>query len=261
MHALCRLALAALLAPLAVAAGPVADRVKASGTVRVCIWPEYYGITFRHPRTQQLVGIDIDMAQELARDAKATVAFVETSFPQLAADIAAGKCDVAMFAIAVTPAREKAMRFTRPHLKSDIYGITLKSSRAIRGWDDIDRPGVKVAVQAGTFMEPVMAERLKQATVVVVRPPATREQEVESGRADVFMTDFPYSRRLLDNADWARLVVPPKPFHVVPYAYAMKHGDDDWWRVVDGFVERALKDGRAAAAAKRHGLAEILARD
>lgn len=135
MHVLRPLALAAaLLAPLAAAAGAVADRVKAAGTVRVCIWPEYYGITFRNPRTQQLVGIDIDMANELGRDLKAKVEFVESSFPQLVADVTGDKCDVAMFAVAVTPAREKSLRFTRPHLKSDIYGVTLKSSRAIRGW-------------------------------------------------------------------------------------------------------------------------------
>ena len=27
----------------------VAERVKASGTLRVCIWPDYYGITWRNP--------------------------------------------------------------------------------------------------------------------------------------------------------------------------------------------------------------------
>lgn len=58
----------ALLAALPAAAGPVADRVKAAGTVRVCIWPDYYGITWRNPRTQQLSGIDIDLAAELGRD-------------------------------------------------------------------------------------------------------------------------------------------------------------------------------------------------
>ena len=116
---------AALLMPLAALAGPVAERVKAAGTVRVCIWPEYYGITFRNPRTQQLVGIDVDMANELGKDLKARVEFVESSFPQLVPDVTGDKCDVAMFAIAITPQREKALRFTRPHLKSDIYGITL----------------------------------------------------------------------------------------------------------------------------------------
>lgn len=81
------------------------------------------------------------------------------------------------------------LRFTRPYLRSDIYGITLSSQRRIQRWEDIDRPGVVVAVQAGTYMEPVMAGSLKAARLLVVKPPMTREQELESGRADVFMTD------------------------------------------------------------------------
>jgi cyclohexadienyl dehydratase len=75
---------------------------------------------------------------------------------------------------------------------------------------------------------------------------------------DVFMTDYPYSRRLLDNADWARLIAPPQPFHQVPYAYAVKPGDDDWLRVVDEFVAEVKRDGRLEAAARRHGLSEII---
>lgn len=72
------------------------------------------------------------------------------------------------------------------------------------------------------------------------------------------MTDFPYSRRLLDNADWARLVSPPKPVFVLPYAYAVKPGDDAWLKTVDDFVARIKRDGRLDAAAARHGLTEIV---
>jgi ABC-type amino acid transport substrate-binding protein len=117
---------------------------------------------------------------------------------------------------------------------------------------------VAVAVQAGTFMEPVMAAALKQARLVRVTPPATRERELEAGRVDVFMTDFPYSRRLLDNADWAALIAPPQPFHVLPYAYAVKPGDAAWLAQVDEFVGRIQRDGRLEAAARRHGLAPIV---
>lgn len=239
-------------------AGPVLDRVKAAQSVRVCIWPDYYGVTFRNPRTQLLTGIDVDLSAEFGRDLKAKVDYVETSFPKLVDDLKADRCDIAMFAVAVLPARAAQLAFSKPYLQSDIYGITTKSNRVVREWADIDKPGVQVAVQAGTFMEPVMAAALKQATMVVVKPPATRERELESGRVDVFMTDFPYSRRLLDNADWATLVSPPRPFHVLPYAYAVKQGDDAWLALVDEFVARIKRDGRLEAAAKRHGLAPIV---
>ena len=256
--AVCAL-LVALVATPAAQAGPVFDRIQARGSVKVCIWPDYYGITWRNPRNQQLTGIDIELSAELARDLKVALEYVESSFPKLIEDLTGDRCDIAMHAVAVLPARAEKLKFSQPYLQSDIYGVTTRSHR-IKTWDDIDKPGVQVAVQAGTFMEPVMAAALKQARLVVVKPPMTREQELEAGRVDVFMTDYPYSRRLLDNADWARLVSPTKPFHQLPYAYAVKPGDEAWLQRVDEFVAAIKRDGRLEAAAKRHGLAEIVVR-
>lgn len=240
------------------AAGAVAERVAARGELRVCIWPQYYGITMRDPRTQTLSGLDIDLATAFAADLGVQLRFVDSSFPQLVPDLLEDRCDVAMFGVAMLPARQEKLRFARPYLQSDIHAVTTRASRAIARWEDIDRPGVAVAVQAGTFMEPVMAAALRQATLVRVAPPATRERELEAGRVDVFMTDYPYSRRLLDNADWARLLTPPRPFHVLPYAHAVKPGDDAWWSTVDSFVQRIQRDGRLEAAAARHGLQPIV---
>ena len=249
--------LALLAAPAA--AGPVLDRVLSGSSLRVCIWSDYYGVTFRNPRTQQLLGIDIDLSADFARDLGVRLQYVESSFPKLVEDLVADRCDIAMHAVAVLPARAEKLKFSQPYLQSDIYGVTTRSAR-LKTWDDIDKPGVQVAVQAGTFMEPVMAAALKHATLVVIKPPVSREQELEAGRVDVFMTDYPYSRRLLDNADWARLIAPPTPFFVLPYAYAVKPGDEAWVKRVDDFVAAIKRDGRLEAAAKRNGLAEIVVR-
>ena len=234
------------------------QRVQQRGEVRVCIWPDYYGISYRDPRTQQLQGLDIDLSAALAQDLKVKPSYVDSSFATLIDDVRESRCDVAMFAIGMLPARMEHLKFSRPYLQSDIYGVTTKSNRAVQKWADIDQPGVVVAVQAGTFMEPVMRDTLKQAKMVSVRPPATRERELEAGRVDVFMTDYPYSRRLLDNADWAELIAPPATFHVLPYAYAVRPGDDEWLRTVDGFVQRIQADGRLLAAARRHRLEPIV---
>jgi cyclohexadienyl dehydratase len=167
---------------------------------------------------------------------------------------------VAMFAVGMLPQRMEKLKFTRPYLQSDIYGVTTKSNRVVREWGDIDKPGVRVAVQAGTFMEPVMAAALKKAEMVVIKPPVTRERELEAGRVDVFMTDYPYSRRLLDNADWAALIAPPSPFSVLPYGYAMRPGDDAWLAQMEDFVTRIKRDGRLDAAARKFGLSQIVSR-
>lgn len=235
------------------------ERIIKNKQVRVCIWPDYYGITYRNPKTQQLSGIDIDMAAELGKDLGVAVEFVDSSFAKLIEDVTQDRCDIAMFAIGITLQRAKSLRFTQPHLASDIYAITTKTNRRIKSWDDIDKPGSVVAVAKGTLHEPVMKEKLQAAQLLILDTPFAREQEVQSGRADVFMTDYPYSQRFLANADWARLVTPSSTYHITPYAYAMMPGDDTWHARIERFVSDIKHDGRLLAAAKRHKLDSIVA--
>ena len=148
--------------------------VMTAKVVRVCIWPDYYGITYRNPKTQQLSGIDIDMAKELGKDLGVDVRFIDSSFAKLIDDVTQDRCDVAMFAIGITPARAERLRFTRPHLASDIYAITTKTNRRIGAWADIDKAGSVVAVAKGTLHEPVMREKLKAAQLLVLDTPYAR---------------------------------------------------------------------------------------
>jgi cyclohexadienyl dehydratase len=188
------------------------DRVREARVLRVCIWPDYYSITYRNPKTQLLSGIDIDLAGELGKDLGVAVQFVDSSFAKLIDDVTQDRCDLAMFAVGITPARAEKLRFTRPYLASDIYAITTKTNRRIKDWDQIDRPGSVVAVAKGTLHESIMKDKLKAAQLLVLDTPFAREQEVQSGRADVFLTDYPYSQRFLASTDWARLVArPPAP--------------------------------------------------
>lgn len=237
------------------------QKIMESKEIRVCIWPDYYGITFRNPKTRILNGIDVDLSSELAKDLGVRLKYIDSSFPQLIDNLLTNQCDIAMHAVGVTPARSSKVQFSQAYLRSDIYAITTKTSVAIKSWDDIDKPGRVIVVQAGTIMEPVMQQSLKQAKLVTIKPPMTREQEVESGRADAFMTDYPYSRRMLETTDWARLVAPPQTFHMTDYAYAMAPGDKSLLEKVNGFINDIKKDGRLQVIARKHKLDLIMVKE
>jgi len=254
------LAGAVLFSPAHASESARIERIQASQTLRVCVWPDYYGISYRNPKTQQFSGIDVDNAHELARALEAKVQFVDSSFAKLIEDLTSDRCDIAMFAIGITPQRQEKLRFTQPHLASDIYAITTQSNRRVKTWADIDTAGSVVVVAKGTLHEPVMKAKLQRAELRVVDTPAAREQEVRSGRADVFMTDFPFSRRMLDHNDWARLVSPTEVYHVTPYAWAMAPGDDVFWRKVEQVLADMKRDGRLLGNAKRYGLDPIVVR-
>ncbi|KAA5607688.1 amino acid ABC transporter substrate-binding protein [Roseospira marina] len=254
-----------LLAGTGGAAEQAEDRVdhlaaiQARGTVRVCIWPGYYSISYRNPRSGTLEGIDIDMAHALADDLGVTVAFVDGSFAELVAAMTSDLCDIAMHGVGVREDRAQSMAFSEPYLTSGIYAVVDRHTEGFDQWADIDAPGHVVVVQKGTYMEPEMRSRLKQAELMVVDQFREREEAVISGRADVFMTDYPYGRRMVDLTDWARLLKPSEPVAPTDYAYAVPLGDPAWLARINAFVRTVKADGRLRAAATRHGLLPILA--
>jgi cyclohexadienyl dehydratase len=129
------------------------SQIQTVKSVRVCIWPDYYGITYRNPKTLALTGIDIDLANELGQGlGVAVVKFVDSSFAKLIDDLTLDRCDVAMFAVGITPGRgRKSCDLPSPHLASDIYAVASKTNRRIKEWADIDKSESVVAVAKGTL--------------------------------------------------------------------------------------------------------------
>lgn len=234
------------------------NRIKTSNELRVCIWPQYYGITYIDPRTQKLTGIDIDLAKQLAKDLLVDLKLIKSSFPTLINDITKDKCDIAMFAIANTKQRREKIRFTSPHLESDIYAVTTKTNRKINSWDDIDKKDIIVAVAKGTYHEPLMKENLKNAQLLILKSFKQREEEVHSSRADVFITDFPYGKKMLEKTSWAKLIKSNENYKKTPYAWAMAYGDDIFYERVEKFISQIKEDGRLLKLAKDNGLTSII---
>jgi ABC-type amino acid transport substrate-binding protein len=234
------------------------DKIILEKNLKVCIWPEYFGISYLDQRTQTLLGIDVDLAKELAKDLKVNLEFVKSSFPTFISDITENRCDIAMFAIGNTESRRAKVRFTTPHLESDIYAITTKNNKKIENWDDIDKEGVIVAVAKGTYHEPVMKEKLKHAQLLVLENMHAREQEVQAGRADVFMTDYPFAKRMLAQTNWAKLISPESTYHLTPYAWTVAYGDDKFYNRIEKFISDIKIDGRLYEIAKDNELIPIV---
>ena len=255
---------ALLCTSLAVNAQPVpTDRltnIMQSHTLRVCIWPDYFSISARHPKTGQLEGIDIELAHEFARDLGVNLQFVDTHFGRFMDDLEADRCDISMFAIAITEARARRIDYSQPYMASRMYAVTTRTHPAIQQWSDIDQPGAVVCVQQGTYMESQMRSHLRHADLLVVKNPREREKAVMSGMADVFITDYPYSRKVLRFYDWAQLIEPPatmteRPFR---YAYAIAKGQPAWLERINTFISEIKADGRLRRAASNNDLGPVV---
>lgn len=234
------------------------EKITKSGKAAICIWPEYYAISYKNPKTNELEGIDIDLARELAKELKAEIQWVETTFATFIPDLQTGKCDIGMFGLAASLARAQAVEFSHPYLVASSVGVTRKDHPKLKRWEDVDQKGLVAAVQLGSVAEPLMRSYLKKATVLAVQPPATREQEVMAGRADLLVTDLAVAKKLESLHPWAKLLVPKSKLGNWPYAYAIAPGDQIWLNWVNLFVDTIKRDGRLATYAKKHGLESML---
>src|SRR5436190_5986084 len=136
--------------------------VTKSKKLRVCQFPLYYSISFRDPKSGEIVGIDADLAKELAKELDAKLEIVESSFGTFIADLQANKCEIGMFGVGATLKRAQAVEFSRPYLITNIYAVTRKDSK-VKKWEDVDQKGIKAAVSLGSYIEPFMKNYLKNA--------------------------------------------------------------------------------------------------
>lgn len=232
--------------------------VTKSKKLRVCQYPLYYSISFRNPKSGEIEGIDADLAKELAKELGAELEIVESGFASFIADLQANKCEIGMFGVGATMKRAQAVEFSKPYLVTNIYAVTRKDG-PIKTWEDIDKNGVKAAVSLGSYIEVFMKDYLKNAEVVSVAPPNTREAELVAQRVDVIMTDFPTAIKVTDEFDWATYILPKEKLAITPYAYVVPPGDQIWLNYINLFVDTIKLDGRLMKFAKKHKLDPIVA--
>lgn len=98
---------------------PTLQRIQESGVLRVGYNPENMPFTY-YSGSGELVGLDIDMAQLLARELKVKLEFIPFEIETMAIQLEAGGFDVIMSGIVLTTQRLKKMTFSTPYMKTHL---------------------------------------------------------------------------------------------------------------------------------------------
>lgn len=116
-----------------------------AGKLTVCSDVPYEPFEFQ--KDGKIVGFDMDIAAEVAKDLKAELSVVDSSFEAIETGTALTQCDVSISSISITDTRKSVMDFSDPYLDDD---LTLVASDA-SGITNLDgAKGKKVGVQQAT---------------------------------------------------------------------------------------------------------------
>jgi cyclohexadienyl dehydratase len=100
------------------------DDILARGLLRVGTTGDYKPFTLRLPSSDKYVGLDIALAEDLARTLGVKLEIVQTTWGKLMPDLAAARFDLALGGISVTLERQKEAFFSIPMSRDGKTPIT-----------------------------------------------------------------------------------------------------------------------------------------
>jgi lysine-arginine-ornithine-binding protein len=174
--------LAALFAGLTSFHHAVADGV----TLRIGTEGAYPPFEYRDA-SGALKGMDVDIGNALCAEMKATCTFLPQDFDGLIPAIKAGKIDLIISSLSMTPDRAKVIDFTKPYYISQSQFVASKSSGITD--DPATLKGKTVAVQSGTIHQAYMEQMLPDVPEKTYNTVQEAELDLEAGRVDAMLAD------------------------------------------------------------------------
>ena len=222
--------------------GPVFKRIRERGVLRVGFVANRLPYAFRN-RKQELVGFDVELAQLLAHDLDLRVEFVEWPAGTLVDVVAAGRSDIGIGGMPVTPRLSTVSLFSAPYLDETLAFVVKDYLRSrFETWESIAQiRDLTIGVPPLPYYERTLATRLPGVPLKRFDP-GLDPLEASAGFDAVVLPAERGSVFTLLHPEWG--VVVPQPGVVkVPLAFPLAGRDEEWAGIVNTWIELKQRDG------------------
>lgn len=248
MKVLGRIVLAAGFAMASLAA-------QAQTTMRVGSTPTGTPFTFLDAKTNTIQGMMVDVIEAVGKDLGFTPAIEPLSFSALIPSLTSGKIDIISAAMTGSAERAKVVDFSE-EVYSYGEGLVVPATDTKDYKTVADLKGKKIGAQLGTRYVDYMKASGVFSEVVVYDSLPDIMRDVANGRIDAGAGDFPILAYNIAQGRFPqlRLVKSYEPAVVGPINIAVKKGETDLVKRINGSLAKMRQDGRMAAIKTKWGL-------
>jgi Na+/H+-dicarboxylate symporter/ABC-type amino acid transport substrate-binding protein len=225
------------------AASALVSRMRQRGIVRVGYFDDSLPYAFFNGRGE-LVGLDVEMAQQLGRDLGVGVEFVPVGRGIFETGLDPAVCDVIMSGAVIAADRALRVQFSQPYLDETI-ALIVRDDRApdFADWGHVREMGpLRIGVPQSPLLERKVHEELSDAEIVPI-----------ADMADIFKPYDPPIDAFIAPAERGSAytilhpefsVVVPKPRIVkIPLAYVVAGRDREMTDLLNTWIDLKKKDG------------------
>jgi Na+/H+-dicarboxylate symporter/ABC-type amino acid transport substrate-binding protein len=221
-------------------------RIRARGVLRVGYHPDNPPYTFFNGRGE-LVGLDVEMAHDLALTLGTTLEFVPVSIDELLPRMREGYCDLLMTGVVITPDRAEELVFSVPYLEEHLAFLMADHERASFADRESIReyPSLRLGIIPASYVVAVMREYAPEAELEVIDSMDDVIGFAKGERTDLDAFVMPAERgaiRSLRNPGLS-VVVPDPPIMSIPLAYVVGERDERLRLFLNTWIDIQLRDG------------------
>ncbi len=187
----------------------------------------------------KLIGFEIDVATKLAADMGVKLELVPTAWDGIIPALLAGKFDVIIGGMTVTPKRNLTVNFSAPYDYSGTGLALVASMQDGFKLAALNSPRITLACRRGASSCTNLAEYFPKATLRQFDDDAAMVQEVLNGNAQGFGASEPLPTRTATE-NQGKLFVPlsqEQELNRLPSGMAVRKGDVDILNFLDNWIE------------------------
>lgn len=216
------------------------DQITRRGTIRVGM--DVFVPWAMKDKKGELIGFEIDVAKQLAEDMGVKVEFVPTKWSGIIPALLAGKFDVIIGGMGVTPQRNMKINFTNPYYYSN-QGVLANVEKS-KGFAlaDFNSPDVNLAARLGSNAALAAKKNFPKAKLRLFDDEPAAVQEVRNGRVHAMVASQPLPAHMA--ADTPDLLVSyNEQLMKEPIAFGVRKGDFDTANFFNNWIEMVKSRG------------------
>lgn len=195
----------------------------------------------------EIVGVDIDIAREIAASLGKELVIKDVSFDFIINEIKSGKSDIGAAGMSITKERLEEVDFSVEYAVSNQVVIVPMDSR-ITSIDQISNQ--RIAVQLGTVADSYVNKNYKDATVIRQKKYLSMVEDLKAGKVDLIIMDLLPASEIVKSNDGLRIL--DEYLFTDKYGMAIKKGNKELLDKVNDVLTRLMSEGKIEEYTIKH---------
>lgn len=230
--------------------GKAAESAMSNSLLRVGLTANYPPLIDR--QGDELVGIEIDLANEVSKGLDKRIEFVETPWEQLIPALVRGDIDVIMSGMSITAGRKQQISFTEPYLHIGQMAITrINEIQKLGSLTALLNAPITVGFESGTTGESFVKTNMHNAKPQALASIDAAVEALRSRKIDAFIHDAPTAWRIGSDPAYQDLIGLYWPLTDESLGWGVRTSDSALRTALNEQIALMQKDGRLSRITRK----------